>query len=329
VTAAIDYSVFALVFAPARNILLATIAARAIAGLFNFTVGRSLVFRSRASVAPQAVKYALLVTALMWISYGLVTTFVLVLGLGVYVSKLLAESALFAASFALQNVAVFGEPRRGERTARRGTDWDAYYRRPALFAPLTRRITQRVVVREIVAALGGREPSAILELGGGNSPLLLALHARYPRAHLAAVDTNAVGLDLLAVQLPHKGAIDLVHRSVLAPATAAAADVVYSIGLIEHFDPADTARAVAAHFDYARPGGIVLMTFPMPTWLYRAVRAAAEALGIWRFPDERPLAIDEVTQEALRHGDLVRCFVNWPIVLTQGVLVLRKRGQAN
>jgi hypothetical protein len=141
---------------------------------------------------PEAVKYAALVIALMWISYGLVTTLVIVLGLGVYVSKLLVEGTLFAASFALQNLVVFADRRRPRQSAEaRATDWDAYYRRAGLFTPLTRRITERVVVREVARATAGEPPDHIAEFGGGNSPILAAFRARYPAARLTAVDTNA------------------------------------------------------------------------------------------------------------------------------------------
>jgi putative flippase GtrA len=43
----------------------------------------------------------------MVLSYVLITAMVDVLGLNVYVSKLIAETGLFAASFALQNLVVF------------------------------------------------------------------------------------------------------------------------------------------------------------------------------------------------------------------------------
>jgi glycosyltransferase involved in cell wall biosynthesis len=108
VTAAIDYTVFAIVFAGSRNILGAFIAARIVAGVFNFTANRVLVFRSRGGVPVEAGKYALLVVALMTVSYGLVTALVRVFGLNVFVGKILAEGGLFLASFALQNLVVFG-----------------------------------------------------------------------------------------------------------------------------------------------------------------------------------------------------------------------------
>ncbi len=64
------------------------------------------------------------------------------------------------------------------------------------------------------------------------------------------------------------------------------ADVVFSIGLIEHFDPAGTRQAIEAHFALLKPGGYAIISYPTPTWLYRAARTLTEAAGLWKFHDE-------------------------------------------
>jgi putative flippase GtrA len=111
-TAAIDYITFAIAFTARHDILTAIVTARLIAGSFNFVANRRVVFRSRGNAAAEGFKYAALVVALMTISYGLITTLVNVAGLNVYVSKVLVEGTLFAASFALQNLVVFAGRRR-------------------------------------------------------------------------------------------------------------------------------------------------------------------------------------------------------------------------
>jgi putative flippase GtrA len=112
VTAALDFAVFAIAYGAARNILAATIMGRLVAGVFNFSMNRIVVFRSHGSLAREATTYAVLVAALMSVSYGLVTSLVIFVGLSVYISKVLAEGTLFAASFALQNLLVFADRRR-------------------------------------------------------------------------------------------------------------------------------------------------------------------------------------------------------------------------
>jgi SAM-dependent methyltransferase len=106
------------------------------------------------------------------------------------------------------------------------------------------------------------------------------------------------------------------------------ADLVFSVGLIEHFDPADTRKAVQAHFDALRPGGVAILSFPTPTLLYRTTRRVIELLGMWKFHDERPLTPREVTASIEECGDVLTSKTLWPLLLTQELIVARKRGVA-
>ena len=203
------------------------------------------------------------------------------------------------------------------------TDWDAYYRRPARQARVTRQVTGRLLLHLIRRHAQG-EPRTICEIGGANSCFYDRMRQAYPYARYAVIDNNAVGLDLLRERCHGDRLLTTYQEDVLRLMDGIEqADIVYSVGLIEHFTPADTATAVRKHFACARPGGLVIITFPTPTWLYRTTRALAEWLGGWRFPDERPLSLDEVTGEASRSGTILETRVNWAIVLTQGIVVAR------
>jgi predicted SAM-dependent methyltransferase len=116
--------------------------------------------------------------------------------------------------------------------------------------------------------------------------------------------------------------VHLHEASVLEPVSLPQADVVFSVGLIEHFSPADTRRAVGAHFDLARPGGVVLLSFPTPTLLYRATRRFFEILGVWAFPDERPLRRAEVMAAIGGRGRVLYEKVLWCLFLTQRLMVV-------
>ena len=107
------------------------------------------------------------------------------------------------------------------------------------------------------------------------------------------------------------------------PAGIVEADIVFSVGLIEHFAAEQTAHVIGRHFSCVKPGGLVVITFPTPTFLYRITRTLAESAGLWRFPDERPLQWAEVLAEVVRHGMVLTTFTNWPLALTQGVVVAR------
>jgi putative flippase GtrA len=107
ITAIVDFIVFSISFWCGSTVLMSFCMARIVAGSFNFLVGKRMIFKSRANILPEAIKFALLVFTLMCISYVLVNAMVSVLGLPVLMSKLLAEFGLFLLSFAAQRILVF------------------------------------------------------------------------------------------------------------------------------------------------------------------------------------------------------------------------------
>jgi SAM-dependent methyltransferase len=139
------------------------------------------------------------------------------------------------------------------------------------------------------------------------------------------VDTNQYGLSLLAQRAGLSDVVRLHQQSVLTLSLDTPADLVFSVGLVEHFDPARTREAILAHFRALRPGGIAIITFPRPTLLYRATRGLIEMVGMWRFFDERPLEPEEVIAAVRELGDVMYQQTLWPLFLTQQLIVARKR----
>lgn len=203
------------------------------------------------------------------------------------------------------------------------TDWDAYYARTPRYTSVTRRLSTAKLIGVIRNEFDGA-PLRICELGGANSCFLEAFAARLNVIHYHVIDLNAFGLNLLRTRRP-RCHLTFEHDNVLTRYEAGSLfDLVYSVGLIEHFDVADTARAIDSHFARCRPGGLVLVTFPTPTWPYRLIRGLAERSGTWAFPDERPLLFDEVLGRCGRYGAIVHRSINWWIGLTQGYVAVRK-----
>jgi hypothetical protein len=54
---------------------------------------------------------------------------------------------------------------------------------------------------------------------------------------------------------------------------------------------------------------------------------AAEAAGVWRFHDERPLLREEVLEAVGDRGRLLHEQVLWPIVFTQRLMVFERTGR--
>jgi SAM-dependent methyltransferase len=206
------------------------------------------------------------------------------------------------------------------------TDWDSYYKSVPPTARLTRKYTTGVLL-SYLERYGSDGAKRVVEIGGANSCFIDAILAEFRPSSYDVVDTNDYGLSLLRRRFGANATVGLHRESVLAlPPAIGGADVAFSVGLVEHFDPRGTARAVQAHLQAVRPGGLVLITFPTPTWLYRAVRGVLEMLGLWKFPDERPLRPVEV-RRAIESagGEVVEGRTLWPLVLTQHVIVARRR----
>jgi SAM-dependent methyltransferase len=214
-------------------------------------------------------------------------------------------------------------------SSRIATDWDSYYQSVFPAAKLTRRYSASVLIdvmkRYAHAQAGGA--LAMVEIGG-NSCFVDALVREFAPRSYDVVDLNRYGLDLLARRAGAAAELGRVlrlhHQSVLSMTLPAAADVAFSVGLVEHFDPAETHAAVRAHFSALRIGGLAIITFPTPTLLYRATRKLSEATGQWKFPDERPLAAKEVLTAVRERGEVLFEKTLWPLILTQHLVAARK-----
>jgi len=208
----------------------------------------------------------------------------------------------------------------------RATDWTGYYTATPFTAKLTRRYTSAVLLAALrrYSALSPPNSGYIVELGGANSCFLDRILRELAPREYHIVDTNEYGLNLLRRRIKPEQNVTLHNISALEYCPSEPADVVFSVGLIEHFDPGGTEAMIRAHFEVLRPGGCAIISFPTPTWLYRVARNLTEALGLWKFPDERPLRRLEVVKTAQELGEIVYEKTLWPLVFTQQLLVIKK-----
>lgn len=323
-TALLDYCVFFMAYSSGFGLLMSSVIARLFAGTYNFSMAKTFVFHSKKQIFPEAIKYASLVSVLLLISYVLVHTLHDKLGLNVFLSKGLVESGLFFCSFSVQNLLVFiSADKDPGKVGKDSTDWDMYYRSPLLQAQLARRITLKLLTSILSRYVDNDEIESICELGGANSCLYESLKNTYPNAQYTIVDNNRYGIELTRERFAsHKG-LSVQCQDILDSFHPPQADLVISLGLIEHFDQEETKRAIEEHFKAVKPGGLVLITYPTPTWLYCVVRGLSEFLGLWIFHDERPLLFPEVRRTLLQHGKIIHYSINWWIFLTQGIVLVR------
>jgi SAM-dependent methyltransferase len=105
--------------------------------------------------------------------------------------------------------------------------------------------------------------SKVLEIGAGASHALAALAGRR-RCDAYGMDTNNDGLLKTRTFASNESAkVNLIHGTGFSlPFEDSEFDVVYSQGLIEHFEVADTRNLVLEHVRVCKSGGKVIVSVP-------------------------------------------------------------------
>lgn len=319
VTALTDYVVFLSVFPMLRSVLAATYFARLLALTVNYVLVRQFVFCSREMILKTFSKYFALVIISGFVSSALIEYLVSVFGIQVLLAKMISELILYIGIFAIQRDFVFVV-----KDIERVTDWDAYYEAPYRTASYSRAITTRHLIDNMNRFACRNSGLEIAELGGANSCFYDSVRAALSPQTYCICDNNALGLEKIKERA--KDNVELMVREcdVLKIALEHKFDVVFSVGLVEHFDREGTAKAIKAHFDILKPGGIAIISFPSPTVLYKVTRGLAEFFRMWIFHDERPLEDSEVYDTIKKCGSIEASRVIWPIMLTQRMVVARK-----
>ena len=206
------------------------------------------------------------------------------------------------------------------------TNWDKYYSHPYKTSTFSRKITSNKLIRllnQFIQRQGN--DLKIAELGGANSCFYESINKEFCPSKYLIIDNNLVGINKTIERLNQSQNVEVKFDDVLSTVEQVEKyDIVFSVGLIEHFSPEDTLKCIASHFYYLKDKGICIITFPTPTWLYKITRKCAELLGLWIFYDERPLKFDEVVVGIKKFGAIEHRSITWSIILTQGVIVAIK-----
>jgi putative flippase GtrA/2-polyprenyl-3-methyl-5-hydroxy-6-metoxy-1,4-benzoquinol methylase len=302
---AIDISAFVLALTYVTpGLVRANVLARAVSVLVHFMLSRSYVFKVQGRFhAIEAVRYGLTVLA------NLALTTVLLVALeprlpNALAAKIVAQLIGFGFTFVVLDRIVF-RPRAAGRT-----DWERYYRHPYATAKWSRGIMARALARAIERHRPVADRASLLEIGGGNSCFLEGLMDRFRFGEYWILDNSAEGMRRARERFAPRYGDRVRYREadVFEPAgdLEGRFDIVLSVGLIEHFTDDEMARLVRLHAGFAKPDGLVIIAVPTPTLFYRIVRTGAELLGIWQFPDERPI----------RRGRLVTLMSNAGLAIT-------------
>lgn len=206
------------------------------------------------------------------------------------------------------------------------TDWNDYYRKSRKAKTYISRFTIGNLIRFIDRYTSSCAKLTLCELGGAGSRACQPLLDKYTPERYIAIDNNAAGLELLKQRISSNKVLAIQEDvlNISAGDREWLADVVFSLGLIEHFNPQETRQVVETHFKLCKSNGLIVISFPTATWLYRISRMIAEASGFWRFPDERPIQLAEIESIISGAGQILAQKTIWPIFFTQAMVVIRK-----
>lgn len=205
------------------------------------------------------------------------------------------------------------------------TNWNVYYSKDYKITSYTRKTTENLLLKFFSKYCPNISSKSIVELGGANSCFYPAIKSRVKPKLFHVIDNNQLGIEKFKQKIENDNSASFELANILDLKTDKLFDVAFSIGLIEHFNAEGTAKAIRTHFDIVPEGGIVIISFPTPTFLYIIVRKICEIIGIWFFYDERPLKFSEVINEVSKHGTLLHKTINWKAILTQGFIVAKKK----
>jgi putative flippase GtrA/ubiquinone/menaquinone biosynthesis C-methylase UbiE len=318
---AVDFSAFVLLLPHVSgNVVRANILARAFAVVAHFLLSREYVFRAKGQFRlSEVVRYGAIVVA----NLALTTWMLLVFqgwGARPISAKILAQLAGFLFTFVVLDRFVFRGPNE-ERT-----NWEEYYRHPFPASRWSRGIMSSQL-RDLVAAHAPkREPLSVLELGGGNSCFLEGLMKEFTIAPYVVLDNSTEGMRLARERFaPEYGErVGYIYDDVFAASPDRRFDLVFSVGLIEHFDDHAMQKLIGLHRRWAAPGGLVLIAVPTPTIFYRIFRTGAEILGLWKFPDERPVPRARLAALMREEGlEVIFERTLWSQILTQAIVAAR------
>jgi cyclopropane fatty-acyl-phospholipid synthase-like methyltransferase len=249
-------------------------------------------------------------------------------GVSIYLAKIFIECVLFVFSFIIQREFIFTRSSEAQ-VSPQVTDWCAYYNSRSTFSSITSAVAFASFRKDMLRYAPGIK--SIVELGGANSIFYDRFKRHFPGARLCLVDkcqpTHAFAEKIARDESTIYLQADILLSDFVEQRESA--DCVVSFGLIEHFDEDGTATMIARHFSLVKSDGLVYISFPTPTRLYRVTRRMLEFIGKWPFHDERPLGFDEVLRTAEQYGNIVKRRMSYRLGLTQGIVVVRKYVQRN
>lgn len=109
ISAILDFTLLMLIQYFTSNLLVAVVGSRVCSSVFNYTMNKNFVFQrgKHSNVKDSMFKYFILVIIVMFFNYSLIFTYNKLIGISLFISKLLAETTIFLFSYWSQRKFVF------------------------------------------------------------------------------------------------------------------------------------------------------------------------------------------------------------------------------
>jgi SAM-dependent methyltransferase len=203
------------------------------------------------------------------------------------------------------------------------TDWTEYYKKQYKVTSLTRKISERILIN-LMKKYSSNKELTIIELGGANSCFYKGIRKNLRVKEYTIIDNNEFGLEKTKQSFGDDKTLKMFNQDVLDIKFQEKTDIVFSVGLIEHFSESDIETVIQNHYNLLQVGGICIITYPTPTFLYKITRAILEALKLWRFYDETPLKKEQILKAIKNDVRILYYRRNDYILLSQGIIVMTK-----
>ncbi len=149
--------------------------------------------------------------------------------------------------------------------------WEAYWKNNKNDVVEVKHSPKKLFLNEILNVfdkyLPPKAQSSILEIGGAPGQYLMYIQKKFGYA-VSSLDYSEIGNKQTYLNYERAGIpITLYNRNLFGDNTDLPKfDIVYSLGLIEHFD--DPMPSIKKHLELLKPGGILVLGVPNLTGIY-------------------------------------------------------------
>ncbi len=162
--------------------------------------------------------------------------------------------------------------------------------------------SRRPLLRLLEQALPAEQPSRFLEIGCGTALDCCLLLQKRPLARAHAVDLSINAAELAIQNAETLGLkVDVLAADVnCLPFPAAHFDLVFSQGVLEHFE--QPWSAIEEQVRVLKPGGVVVIDVPQKFNLYTLRKKRSMRAGTWPWGWETEYSLSEMRDWASRFG---------------------------